>query len=46
MVMRLSSQVFVVDFGKLISSGTPEQVSNDPAVRKAYLGEDDDDADR
>ena len=27
-----------IDFGKLISEGTPEQVQNDDVVIKAYLG--------
>ncbi|HWM18522.1 MAG TPA: branched-chain amino acid ABC transporter permease/ATP-binding protein [Ilumatobacteraceae bacterium] len=41
-VMGVCDQVVVLDFGKLIASGSPEQVSSDPAVIAAYLGGDGD----
>jgi len=38
-VMDLSDRVCVLDFGKMICEGKPEEVRKDPAVIMAYLGE-------
>jgi ABC-type branched-subunit amino acid transport system ATPase component len=39
MVLGLSSNVFVLDFGELLAEGPPDLIRNDPRVKAAYLGE-------
>ena len=39
-VMSVCDRIYVLNFGQVISSGTPDHVRNDPAVITAYLGAD------
>lgn len=39
LVQGICEYLYVLNFGSLLAEGTPEQVLNDPAVIKAYLGD-------
>jgi branched-chain amino acid transport system ATP-binding protein len=38
-IMTISDRIHAINFGQTIAEGTPEKVANNPAVIKAYLGE-------
>ena len=38
LVMRVCSQLYVLDFGEMIFQGTPQEARTSPVVRAAYLG--------
>lgn len=38
LVMDISDRIYVIDFGKLIAHGVPEEIQNNDVVIKAYLG--------
>jgi branched-chain amino acid transport system ATP-binding protein len=39
LMMRICNRIYVLDYGKIIAAGPPEQIRDDPQVARAYLGE-------
>jgi branched-chain amino acid transport system ATP-binding protein len=39
LIMDISDEIFVLNFGQSLAQGTPDEIKNNPAVIAAYLGD-------
>ena len=39
LVMGICERIMVLDYGRIIAQGTPDQIKTNPQVIKAYLGQ-------
>jgi branched-chain amino acid transport system ATP-binding protein len=39
LVMGICERIVVIDYGKIIAKGTPDEIKNNPDVIRVYLGE-------
>jgi branched-chain amino acid transport system ATP-binding protein len=39
LIMPLCDRIYVLDFGKIIAHGRPDEIQRDPEVARVYLGE-------